>query len=194
MTHAFDENARLRPSGARRPLLRRITGGQRPADGTPGLAAASGSRLSFDVLAAQFERAMTTLIVDLEPVAEAGRAIGFAPRMRSTEETLATEATLRAAAERLGQTSRLRRRSLEAAVAAFREAPAGALLFVSIHPSELVDGALRFRSVLAPIAERVVLQLRAGALASRDDSMRPRDGGLPVERLSEEFAELDKRR
>jgi len=127
------------------------------------------------MLRAAFDRAMTTLSVELEPIVD-GRTkklVGYAARMFSGEETLATEHALVVAAERLALLEQLRRRVRDLAVKAFATCPADALLFVDVHPTDLRDGDLYSpEPPLARIAERVVLQVRARGLTMADLSAR----------------------
>jgi EAL domain-containing protein (putative c-di-GMP-specific phosphodiesterase class I) len=130
---------------------------------------------AYPSLRTTFERALASLMVELEPIADAKskKLIGFAARMGSTEETLATEPTLVVAAEHLGRLEELRRRVRDLAVKAFAGAPPDALLFVDVHPTDLMDGDLYSPAPpLARIADRVVLQLRARGLAIEDLSAR----------------------
>lgn len=124
---------------------------------------------------ATFERAMQTLSVELEPIADAKtkKLLGFAARMCSAEETLATEPALVVAAEHLDLIEDLRRRVRDLAVMAFASAPQDALLFVDVHPTDLLDGDLYSpEPPLARIAERVVLQVRGRGLEIEDLSAR----------------------
>ena len=124
---------------------------------------------------ATYERAMGTLAVELEPIVDgkSKKLVGYAARMFSAEETLATEVTLVAAAESLDVLLPLRRRVRDLAVKAFASCPADALLFVDVHPSDLRDGDLYSpEPPLARIAERVVLQVRASGLTINDLSAR----------------------
>jgi EAL domain-containing protein (putative c-di-GMP-specific phosphodiesterase class I) len=124
---------------------------------------------------AAFERAMLTLSVELEPIADGKtkKLLGYASRMFSSEEQLTTEAALVAAAEQLGRLEALRRRVRDLAVKAFVEAPSDALLFVDVHPSDLLDGDLYSPDPpLARIADRVVLQVRTHGLSIEDLSAR----------------------
>ena len=122
-----------------------------------------------------FERALSTLRVDLEPIADAKtkKLLGFAARMMSSEPTLTSEAALVVAAEQVDRLEELRRRVRDLAVRAFASAPQDALLFVDVHPSDLLDGDLYSPDPpLARVAERVVLQLRARGLGIADLSAR----------------------
>jgi EAL domain-containing protein (putative c-di-GMP-specific phosphodiesterase class I) len=122
-----------------------------------------------------FESAMANLSVALEPIADAKTKtlLGFAARMSSTVETLMTESALVVAAEHLDRLEFLRRRVRDLAVKAFAQAPQDALLFVDVHPSDLLDGDLYSpEPPLARIADRVVLQVRARGLGIQDLSAR----------------------
>ena len=124
---------------------------------------------------AMFDRAMTTLAVELEPIADAKskKLLGYAARMRSEEDSLTTDSALVVMATRLDRLEELRRRVRDLAVREFASAPADALLFVDVHPSDLLDGDLYSpEPPLARIAERVVLQVRARGLAMADLSAR----------------------
>ena len=126
-------------------------------------------------LRATYERAMASLSVELEPIADGKtrKLLGFAARMHSSEETMRTESALVVAAERLDCLEALRRRVRDLAVKAFAAAPADALLFVDVHPSDLRDGDLYSpEPPLARIADRVVLQVWARGLALEDLSAR----------------------
>jgi EAL domain-containing protein (putative c-di-GMP-specific phosphodiesterase class I)/ActR/RegA family two-component response regulator len=120
---------------------------------------------------ATFERALSTLSVELEPIADAKtkKLLGYGARMSSEEETLSTETALVVCAERLGRLEELRRRVRDLAVKTFVDAPPDALLFIDVHPSDLLDGDLYSpEPPLARIAERVVLQVRARGLSVED--------------------------
>jgi len=122
-----------------------------------------------------YERAVESLGVELDPIVDAAtrKLVGFATRMVSNEESLATDAALVAAAQRVGRLADLRRRARDLAVKAFAAAPPESLLFVDIHPSELVDGDLYSPAPeLSRLADRIVLQVRADGLATIDLSAR----------------------
>lgn len=124
---------------------------------------------------ATFERAMETLSVELVPIVDGKtkKLVGYAARMFSAEEALATEAALVVAAEHLDMLEQLRRRVRDLAVKAFASCPPDALLFVDVHPSDLRDGDLYSpEPPLARVADRVVLQVRARGLTMNDLSAR----------------------
>ena len=118
-----------------------------------------------------FDRALASLTVELEPIAD-GRTkklLGYGSRMSSEEETLSTEAALVVCAEKLGRLEELRRRVRDLAVRTFADAPQDALLFIDVNPTDLLDGDLYSpEPPLARIAERVVLQVRARGLSIDD--------------------------
>jgi EAL domain-containing protein (putative c-di-GMP-specific phosphodiesterase class I)/ActR/RegA family two-component response regulator len=141
----------------------------------PALADRGASSRTCPSMRATFERAMETLTVELEPIADANskKLLGFAARMSSAEDALTTESALVVAAEGLGKLEQLRRRVRDLAVKAFASAPADALLFVDVHPTDLLDGDLYSpEPPLARIADRVVLQVRARGLTMEDLSAR----------------------
>ena len=118
-----------------------------------------------------FDRALETLTVDLEPISDTKtkKLLGYGARMTSLEETLSTESALVVCAERLGRLEELRRRVRDLAVKTFVKAPPDALLFVDVHPADLLDGDLYSpEPPLARIAERVVLQVRAVGFSIAD--------------------------
>lgn len=141
----------------------------------PATNARGASSRTCPSMRATFERALATLAVELEPIADtkSKKLLGFAARMTSAEETLITEAALVVAAEHLGRLEELRRRVRDLAVKSFVSAPSDALLFVDVHPSDLMDGDLYSpEPPLARIADRVVLQVHARGLAMADLSAR----------------------
>lgn len=126
-------------------------------------------------LRVEFAAAMETLSVELEPVVDSltKRPIGFAARMFSTTDKLTTERDLIDAAERLDQLPQLRRRVRQLAVKAFADAPTDCLLFVDVHPSDLVDSDLYSPGPdLLRLADRIILQVRGAELAIADLSAR----------------------
>ena len=140
-------------------------------DSRPSAVSSNSETFTCPSIRGTFERALTTLAVDLEPIADAKtkKLLGYGARMSSEEETLATESALVVCAERLGRLEELRRRVRDLAVKTFVDAPPDALLFVDVHPSDLLDGDLYSpEPPLARIAERVVLQVRARGLSVED--------------------------
>jgi len=143
----------------------------RNLDNHPSAGTSQSETFSCPSMRGTFERALSTLSVELEPIADARtkKLLGYGARMSSEEETLSTEVALVVCAERLGRLEELRRRVRDLAVKTFVDAPQDALLFVDVHPSDLLDGDLYSpEPPLARIAERVVLQVRARGLSVED--------------------------
>jgi len=140
-------------------------------DSRPSAVSAKDETFACPSIRGTFERALSTLSVELEPIADAKtkKLLGYGARMSSEEETLSTETALVVCAERLGRLEELRRRVRDLAVKTFVDAPQDALLFIDVHPSDLLDGDLYSpEPPLARIAERVVLQVRARGLSVED--------------------------
>jgi EAL domain-containing protein (putative c-di-GMP-specific phosphodiesterase class I) len=171
---AFDANADTKTALANAETLAAFPAVSADDSPTPASACSAPSQMCPSIRAA-YERAMETLSVELEPIVD-GRTkklVGYAARMFSEEEALATEAALVVAAERLDMLEQLRRRVRDLAVKAFASCPPDALLFVDVHPTDLRDGDLYSpEPPLARIADRVVLQVRARGLTMNDLSAR----------------------
>lgn len=111
-------------------------------------------------LEAQFERALSSIWVALQPIvrAEDGSVFGYEALLRSSEPSMPGPAEVLDAAERLGLLSRLGRVVRERAAAPLRGHSAA--LFVNLHPEDLLDPDLcASSSALAEIADRVVLEV-----------------------------------
>jgi EAL domain-containing protein (putative c-di-GMP-specific phosphodiesterase class I) len=111
-------------------------------------------------LEAQFERALSSLWVAVQPIlrAEDGSVFGYEALLRSGEPALPGPAEVLDAAERLGLLNRLGRVVRERAAQPLREQDT--MLFVNLHPEDLLDPELNAStSALAAIADRVVLEV-----------------------------------
>jgi EAL domain-containing protein (putative c-di-GMP-specific phosphodiesterase class I) len=152
-------------------LMRREVGASsaRPRAREEGVAPPARPTLPSVGIRTTFDRALASLRVTLEPVVDPRdkSVAGFAARIGSDEPALESEAALVVAADRLGCLQDLRRRARDLAVKAYSsEAPPGALLFVDVHQSDLLDGDLYSSDPpLARIADRVVLQVRGRGIA-----------------------------
>jgi EAL domain-containing protein (putative c-di-GMP-specific phosphodiesterase class I) len=127
-------------------------------------------------LTAGFERAVDTLSMAFQPIVHAGRRAVYAYEalMRPTETTMPNPETTLAAAQRLGRLPELGRRVRGLCAAALGGAPDGALLFVNMHPSDLLDEELFKKSApLSAHAERVVLEVTERS--TLDDVQNVRD-------------------
>jgi EAL domain-containing protein (putative c-di-GMP-specific phosphodiesterase class I) len=134
--------------------------------GTPG----ASDRVGLDV---SFRRALETLWVAFQPIVSmSSRSIfGYEALMRSSDAALPGPTHLLDAAERLGALDDLGRLIRRRAVEPLLEAPADTLLFVNLHPRDLLDPDLTDpESPLTRVASRVVLEVTERAsLAGLDD-------------------------
>jgi EAL domain-containing protein (putative c-di-GMP-specific phosphodiesterase class I) len=121
-----------------------------------------GQQADLAGLQAGFDRALSSLWMAFQPIVAVSqrRIIGYEALMRSHEGTLPDPAALIGAAERLGRVEELGRRVRERVAAAARGAPAEALLFVNVHPCELLDAELGSGNApLSRFADHVVLEV-----------------------------------
>jgi EAL domain-containing protein (putative c-di-GMP-specific phosphodiesterase class I) len=128
-------------------------------------------------LEAGFERALNTLWVALQPILRAkdGSVFGYEALMRTREPSLPTPAEVLDAAERLRQLERLGRVVRSRAVKPLLEASADVVLFVNLHPEDLIDPELcASESELASIAPRVVLEITERASLENVENVRAR--------------------
>jgi EAL domain-containing protein (putative c-di-GMP-specific phosphodiesterase class I) len=113
-------------------------------------------------LEASFDRALEGLWMAYQPIVRGndGSLFGYEALLRSSEKALPHAGAILDAAERLNRVEELGRIIRRAAARSFREAPAGALLFVNLHSRDLMDETLfALTSPLSTIAERVVLEI-----------------------------------
>jgi EAL domain-containing protein (putative c-di-GMP-specific phosphodiesterase class I) len=113
-------------------------------------------------LQASFERALETMWMAFQPIADAveKRVFGYEALMRAREASLPHPGAILSAAERLDRLTDLGRRVRALSVEAFDRAPTDALLFVNLHTRDLLDPALYERSApLTKMANRVVLEI-----------------------------------
>jgi EAL domain-containing protein (putative c-di-GMP-specific phosphodiesterase class I) len=132
-------------------------------------------------LAASFDRALASLHIAYQPiVAWSTRTIyAYEALLRSREPNLPHPGAVLEAAERLGRVHELGRLIREKAMTPDQPIAEGALLFLNLHPEDLLDDELfRPDGALAAVARRVVLEIteRASLDAIRD--VRSRMGSL----------------
>lgn len=126
-------------------------------------------------LEAQFERALTSLWVAVQPILRAGdgSVYGYEALLRTTEPTMLGPAEVLDAAERLGLLNRLGRIVRERAAQPLRQTDT--MLFVNLHPEDLLDPDLgASSSALAEIADRVVLEVTERASLDHVSDLRVR--------------------
>jgi EAL domain-containing protein (putative c-di-GMP-specific phosphodiesterase class I)/CheY-like chemotaxis protein len=109
-----------------------------------------------------FESALRAMSMAFQPIVHASdqRVFGYEALLRCSEQSLPNPGALLAAAERLGRLDDVGRRVRRLSAEAFESAPGDALLFVNLHPRDLLDSDLY--DGLAPltrIAPKVVLEV-----------------------------------
>ncbi len=109
-----------------------------------------------------FQSALQTFHMAYQPIVDARerRIVGFEALLRSREPALPTPPALLAAAERLQATHVLGRAIRRRIAEDLARAPEDALVFVNLHPHDLLDEDLYSRTEgFAPHARRIVLEL-----------------------------------
>jgi EAL domain-containing protein (putative c-di-GMP-specific phosphodiesterase class I) len=130
-------------------------------------------------LEACFERALSSLWMAFQPILRVSdkTVFGYEALLRSDEPALPGPGSVIYAAERLGQLGRLGRITRERAASPLMDSVAGdpRLLFVNLHPQDLVDPDVAARdSALAKVANRVVLEITERASLESMDNVRAR--------------------
>jgi len=113
-------------------------------------------------LRASFQRALDGMWMAFQPIVDSARrrVFGYEALMRAPEETLRGPSDVLLAAERLDRLPDLGARIRGLCAQAFEHAPDDALLFVNLHPRDLLDKDLyEAGSPLTKIAGRVVLEI-----------------------------------
>jgi EAL domain-containing protein (putative c-di-GMP-specific phosphodiesterase class I)/CheY-like chemotaxis protein len=113
-------------------------------------------------LGASFSRALQKLTIVFQPIMslKLKRSVGFEALVRSTEPTLEHPEALLGTAALLGRSDELTRAIYFKIAAYAPQVPPGRLLFVNVHPPDLLDPSLHgIGSPLAPLADRVVLEI-----------------------------------
>lgn len=109
-----------------------------------------------------FERALHAITMSFQPIVSlrGGGAFAYEALLRSREKTFAGPGPLLAHAEASGRMNDLGRTVRIHCAEALDRAPPGSLLFVNLHPKDLLDPDLYApTSALAARAERVVLEI-----------------------------------
>lgn len=131
-------------------------------------------------LIASFDRALDTMWMAFQPiVGKEGVIFGYEALLRSDEPTLPHPGAVIGAAERLDRLAELGRRIRALAAKAFEAMPEDKLLFVNLHPADLLDPALIAPEMpLTQIARRVVLEITERAAIDDIKDVRARIGAL----------------
>jgi EAL domain-containing protein (putative c-di-GMP-specific phosphodiesterase class I) len=148
-----------------------------------------------------FARALSQTFVAFQPIVSYAdrRVFGFEALVRSRAGLLSGASELVGAAESLGSLFSLGRAVRGAVARAIPGAPADAVLFVNVHPHELLDPDLAAPDApLSRFASRVVLEITERAEVERGDALRDRLQALrrlgfrvAVDDLGAGFSSLD---
>jgi EAL domain-containing protein (putative c-di-GMP-specific phosphodiesterase class I) len=134
--------------------------------GPPG----ASDRIGLDV---SFRQALETLWVAFQPIVSVstGTIYGYEALMRSADAALPSPLHLLDAAERLDALHELGQLVRRRAAEALSHAPLSALLFVNLHPKDLMDPELMDPAApLTQVADRVILEVTERAsLGGLDD-------------------------
>lgn len=128
-------------------------------------------------LEASFARALSSLWIAFQPIVRAqnGAVFGYEALLRSGEASLPGPGDVLDAAEQLGQLDRLGRAVRARAAAPLETAPGEALLFVNLHPQDLMDPELGMESCpVTAVAGRVVLEITERASLGNLETVRAR--------------------
>lgn len=148
-------------------------------------AGVGGSPLAGDRagLHTSFDRALETLSVVFQPIVDrlSRKTMGFEALMRTKEASMPHPGALLEVAERLGRLPEVGRRVRELAATSFRPPHDDMILFVNLHPADLLDPNLFDRHApLTKIAERVVLEITERA--ALDDITDTKHRGVELRR------------
>ncbi len=113
-------------------------------------------------LSRSFDLALERSWLHYQPIVRSGdgAVFGYEALVRTSEPTLPTPGLILDAAERLRRTADLGRLVRAQAPRPFADAPASALLFINLHPEDLLDPALyEPGSELSAFASRTVLEI-----------------------------------
>lgn len=132
-------------------------------------------------LAANFERALESMWIAYQPILSSStrKVFGHEALLRSEEPSLPHPGVLIDAAERLGRLEILGRTIRERAAAPVANAADAGVLFVNLHPTDLLDPMLLSKdAALSRIAHRVVLEITERASIERVKDVRVRVAAL----------------
>jgi EAL domain-containing protein (putative c-di-GMP-specific phosphodiesterase class I) len=149
---------------------------------------------------ASLMKALETLSVVYQPIVShaTGSVFGYEALMRSGEPGFSSPASLLATAERTGALHLLGQRVRSRALAGLRHTPPSSLLFINLHPQDLLDPELRRADgPLAAQAGRIVLEVTERAsldgvtqLKSRLAALRELGFRIAVDDLGAGYAGL----
>jgi EAL domain-containing protein (putative c-di-GMP-specific phosphodiesterase class I) len=177
--------------------LYRLARAKREAQSLLGTGAGEGSdRLALE---SAFESALDSLWIAFQPIVRADRSVyGYEALLRSGEPSLPHPGAVLDAAERLNALPRLGRVIRERAAEPMRSTEPSVLLFLNLHPEDLLDPVLLAENTsLAELAPRVVLEVTERAslhkvtdLRARVATLRERGFRVAVDDLGAGYAGL----
>jgi EAL domain-containing protein (putative c-di-GMP-specific phosphodiesterase class I) len=132
-------------------------------------------------LVSSFDRALESLYIAYQPIVSWTRKSTFAYEalLRSREPSLPHPGAILDAAERLGRVHELGRRIRSKAIEPLARMPDDVILFLNLHPSDLLDADLLSPdSPLASVAHRVVLEITERASLDGMTDVRARIASL----------------
>jgi EAL domain-containing protein (putative c-di-GMP-specific phosphodiesterase class I) len=145
----------------------------------------AGANVAGDLagLTVAFERALASLVIAFQPIVgyKARTVLGYECLLRSADRALPTTASVLDAADKLGRTTDLGRRvrHVIAQIVSSQPPPNDALIFMNIHPNDLLDSELYDREApLAQHASHVVLEITERAALSGILDVRQRVADL----------------
>jgi EAL domain-containing protein (putative c-di-GMP-specific phosphodiesterase class I)/CheY-like chemotaxis protein len=122
-----------------------------------------------------FSRALERIAMVYHPIISVrqGRTMGFEALVRCQEPSLSSPETLLATAALLGRQEELTHAIYAAVAAQAHQLPEGRLLFVNVHPPDLLHPSLHgLGSPLAPFADRIVLEITERASLEKLGNIR----------------------
>lgn len=147
-----------------------------------------------------FNRALESLTMAYQPIVDSRtkKTAGYECLMRTREPSLPHPGAVLEAAERLGRLHDLGRRVRAQSIAGFQPPDDESLLFVNLHPADLLDPELYDRDApLTKIASRVVLEITERAALddltetkSRAAELRRRGFKIAIDDLGAGYAGL----
>jgi EAL domain-containing protein (putative c-di-GMP-specific phosphodiesterase class I) len=151
-------------------------------------------------LTGSFDRAMEAFFMVYQPIVSWSRReiFGYETLLRSREASLPHPGAMLDAAERLGRIHDLGRRVREKAVEPLERLPKEIVLFLNLHPSDLLDEDLfSTNTPLARVADRIVLEITERAslddvrnVRGRIDALRKLGFRIAIDDLGAGYAGL----
>ncbi len=156
--------------------------------------------LEFAAVSEALDRALSGLWVAFQPIVDWSKkkVVGYEALLRSRDDTLRSPPQVLDAAEQVGRIHDVGSRVRDLAAAAFQHADDGSLLFLNLHPHDMLDASLYDPShPLVKMADRVVLEITERSsvhdvmdLQGRAEGLRKLGYRLAVDDLGAGYAGL----